>query len=114
MYFDKHCSVIVDVKLCDDVKCANGGTCKNTMSGFKCTCAFGYKGLKCEEGRFLTKKVLKYRRPLNIPNEVSIIPPIQYAIAGIMYNADWVVYNYFSRNSCVICICYIHPVALAS
>ena len=76
VYFDQDCSVIVDVKLCDDIKCANGGTCKDTLSGFKCTCASGYKGLKCEEGRFLTKQVYKYWRPLNITNEVAIIPRI--------------------------------------
>ena len=87
MYFEKDCFAIVDVKLCDDVKCAHGGTCKDTMSGFKCSCASGYKGLKCEEGRFLTKQVT------------------HYTFAGIMYNADWVVYNYFSRNNCFICIC---------
>ena len=86
MYFEKDCFVIVDVKLCDDVKCAHGGTCKDTMSGFKCTCASGYKGLKCEEGRFLTKQVT------------------HNTFAGIMYNADWVVYKYFSRNNCVICM----------
>ena len=47
------CVVIVDVKLCGDIKCANKGTCMDSMRGFKCTCQFGYKGLKCEEGKFL-------------------------------------------------------------
>ena len=104
MYFEQDYFVIVDVKLCDNVTCANGGTCKDTLSGFKCTCAFGYKGLKCEEGRFLTKQLgIEIQTPINIPNEVALIPPIlvqvtHFAIAGIMYNADWVAYNYFQET----------------
>ena len=43
------------VKLCADVTCANGGTCKDTMSGFKCHCIFGrYNGSMCENGEWYT------------------------------------------------------------
>ena len=43
------------VQLCADVTCANGGTCEDTMSGFKCHCIFGhYNGLMCENGEWYT------------------------------------------------------------
>ena len=43
--------MVIVIKVCADVTCANNGTCKDTMSGFKCTCAPEYKGPTCEEGR---------------------------------------------------------------
>ncbi|KAK2141774.1 hypothetical protein NP493_5118g00007 [Ridgeia piscesae] len=46
------CAAPVVVKVCADVTCANGGTCEDTMSGFKCHCIFGhYNGSMCENDK---------------------------------------------------------------
>lgn len=45
-YLGKTCSAPVND--CSDGTCQNGGTCKNTPSGFKCTCSVGYSGEVCE------------------------------------------------------------------
>ena len=34
---------------CADSPCLNGGTCTSLESGFECSCARGYKGLKCRK-----------------------------------------------------------------
>ncbi|KAK2192350.1 hypothetical protein NP493_33g07035 [Ridgeia piscesae] len=33
---------------CAKVECLNGATCEDTLSGFRCNCAPGYKGTNCE------------------------------------------------------------------
>ncbi|KAI0235912.1 hypothetical protein LSAT2_013534 [Lamellibrachia satsuma] len=43
------CAKQIDPTLCAADTCANGGTCEDTTSGFKCHCPFGrYNGLTCE------------------------------------------------------------------
>ncbi|KAK2186615.1 hypothetical protein NP493_194g01001 [Ridgeia piscesae] len=43
------CATQKDIKLCADDTCANGGTCEDTLSGYKCHCPFGqYNGLTCK------------------------------------------------------------------
>ena len=45
---------ITDPTPCAADTCANGGTCEDTMSGFKCHCPFGrYNGPTCENGELL-------------------------------------------------------------
>ena len=48
--------MIIAIKVCADVTCSNNGTCKDTMSGFQCTCAPEYKGPTCDEGRLIMKQ----------------------------------------------------------
>ena len=40
-----------DINECDTDPCENGGTCANTMGSFTCTCAAGYDGDTCENGK---------------------------------------------------------------
>ncbi|KAI0235920.1 hypothetical protein LSAT2_013529 [Lamellibrachia satsuma] len=43
------CATQTNPTPCAADTCANGGTCADTMSGFKCKCSFGrYNGLNCE------------------------------------------------------------------
>ena len=45
--------------MCTNVTCANGGTCDDTLGGFKCHCPWGhYDGLTCENGEKLSAFVL--------------------------------------------------------
>ena len=39
-----------DVDECLTPTCLNGGDCKNTFGGFKCTCKPGFKGVNCQTG----------------------------------------------------------------
>ena len=40
-----------DINECDTDPCENSGTCENTIGSFNCTCAAGYDGDTCENGK---------------------------------------------------------------
>lgn len=50
---------IDSVLTCNDVTCANGGTCTNiqttspdALDGFQCNCVNGFSGYLCETGNY--------------------------------------------------------------
>ena len=44
------CHYFVDIDACASTPCQNGGTCTDTVNGYTCGCAAGYKGVLCETG----------------------------------------------------------------
>ena len=40
-----------DINECNNNPCQNGGTCTNTIGGYNCTCAQGFEGKHCDQGR---------------------------------------------------------------
>ena len=42
------CHCVAAPQLCADVVCLNGGTCRDTQSGYECHCVDGYTGEKCD------------------------------------------------------------------
>ena len=40
-----------DIDECYSLPCFNGGTCKDNVGSFNCTCAAGYTGKNCETGK---------------------------------------------------------------
>lgn len=42
----------LDGDQCDPNPCHYGGTCKDGIGKYTCTCLEGYHGLKCESGKF--------------------------------------------------------------
>ena len=41
-----------DINECSSAPCANAATCHNEMNGFRCTCAPGWMGIQCTQGRY--------------------------------------------------------------
>ena len=46
-------NLLSDINECDANPCQNNGTCYNTMGSFTCTCATGYDGDTCQNGKEL-------------------------------------------------------------
>ena len=44
-------SYILDVNECQSAPCQNGGTCKDLVNQFECTCTQRYNGTLCEKGK---------------------------------------------------------------
>ena len=42
---------ILSVDECLSIPCLNGGTCKDDVGRYTCTCAPGYTGTHCETGK---------------------------------------------------------------
>ena len=42
----------IDINECESSPCKNGGTCKNLINDYNCTCASGYLGKSCETGKY--------------------------------------------------------------
>ena len=40
-----------DINECDANPCENDGSCQNTIGSFICTCAVGYDGDTCQNGK---------------------------------------------------------------
>ena len=45
-------SVVSDVDDCLSGPCMNGGTCKDELNGYNCSCVVGYSGDNCETGKY--------------------------------------------------------------
>ena len=45
--------LLSDINECDANPCDNNGACYNTMGSFTCTCAAGYDGETCQNGKEL-------------------------------------------------------------
>jgi hypothetical protein len=43
----------IDVNECLSNPCTNGGTCKDNVNGYTCTCAPGYNGTNCQQGKYV-------------------------------------------------------------
>ena len=43
---------VIDINECESRPCKNGGTCKNLINDYSCTCALGYSGKSCETGKY--------------------------------------------------------------
>ena len=50
--------------------CVNGGTCKEGINGYNCSCPAGYIGASCEKGKYMG--YLRYRINGNIKVIVSV------------------------------------------
>ena len=42
---------VVNPTACSSLPCQNGATCTETLDGYQCTCADGWKGFNCEQGK---------------------------------------------------------------
>ena len=61
-----------DINECETDLCENGGSCENTIGSFTCTCAAGYDGDTCENGKdtwilynnlnYFVRSYIKYTR----------------------------------------------------
>ena len=51
-------TLLTDVYECASNPCKNGGTCKDGINGFNCSCAAGYDGKTCETGELTRIYVL--------------------------------------------------------
>ena len=40
-----------DINECLPNPCGNGGTCKDLINGYKCTCVSGYDGTNCDNSK---------------------------------------------------------------
>ena len=40
----------LDIDECQNHPCQNGGTCKDDVNSYKCTCVSGFTGNNCETG----------------------------------------------------------------
>ena len=40
-----------DIDDCSPDPCLNGGTCRDGVNSFTCTCALGYNGITCSTGK---------------------------------------------------------------
>ena len=45
-------SIFIDIDDCEVSPCKNGGTCKDKTNDYECTCAPGYTGKSCENGKY--------------------------------------------------------------
>ena len=50
----QHSLSFLDIDDCAPSPCQNGGTCIDEVNGYKCDCASGYEGDKCEIGNSLS------------------------------------------------------------
>jgi hypothetical protein len=50
MIFLKYWYLFTDINECSSNPCKNGGTCKDLINGYECTCVPGYNGLNCGNG----------------------------------------------------------------
>ena len=48
-----------DINECEANPCQNDGTCRNTVGSFICTCAAGYNGYTCQNGKYSVSNGLK-------------------------------------------------------
>ena len=46
--------MILDTDDCLGVTCLHGGTCKDLLHSYNCSCAEGYTGAICETGKALS------------------------------------------------------------
>ena len=44
----------VDIDDCQDVTCQNGGSCRDGLNSYFCSCLPGYTSVHCEKGNTLT------------------------------------------------------------
>jgi Notch-like protein len=40
----------IDINECSSNPCKNGGTCKDLVNGYECTCVPGYDDIHCHNG----------------------------------------------------------------
>lgn len=45
--------MILDIDECESSPCQNGATCHNNQNHYACTCAGGWTGTNCDEGKFV-------------------------------------------------------------
>ena len=44
--------IVLDIDECSSSSlCRNGATCTNTIGGYKCSCASGFEGEHCDQGK---------------------------------------------------------------
>ena len=41
-----------DIDECSSNPCQNGGTCVDKVNGYLCSCAHGYTGTECQNGKY--------------------------------------------------------------
>ncbi|KAK2164735.1 hypothetical protein NP493_1395g00019 [Ridgeia piscesae] len=80
-YVSRQCvleALIPDPKLCADVVCVNGGSCRDTQSGYKCHCMADYTGEKCEVKGQHTQLCIPVVKPFDIAVLVAtfLLPPV--------------------------------------
>ena len=51
---------IIDIDECLSNPCSNGGTCKDRVNGYDCSCVPGYTGKDCVIGKTYYVHLLKY------------------------------------------------------
>ena len=44
---------VSDINECSNSPCLNGGTCKDLINKFHCSCVRGFTGKTCETGKML-------------------------------------------------------------
>ena len=44
---------LTEINVCLSNPCMNGGTCKDLVNGFECTCVPGYDGEFCKNGQIV-------------------------------------------------------------
>lgn len=50
----------LDINECDTNPCENGGQCTNSEGSFTCSCAGGWRGPACNQGKF-SEYIIRYK-----------------------------------------------------
>lgn len=86
MYY--HLLSCSDMDECLSNPCQNGGTCQDGASSYTCVCPQGYKGMRCDNGKYVQVWFLK----CGITNRY---PLLWISICNLVGTFELVDYNFY-------------------